>query len=249
MFVFTVIVPTYNSAKTIGKCLQSVIEQTYTNYEIVVIDGASTDGTQSIVESYFKTSQVKMVSEKDNGIYDAMNKGITLAKGEWLYFLGSDDELYHENILANVYQTISHNPQSKFVYGDVITTDNTIERYQNYRFIDLLSRCICHQSIFYHHSLFENKRYDLQYKVCADWDFNLKIFRSNLKPLYMGQIIARFNLGGVSGNWMHHPEYLENFSNKRDVIKRYRGHVYLYTRYYPLRVIQKFKTKLLWMFQ
>jgi glycosyltransferase involved in cell wall biosynthesis len=249
MFVFTVIVPTYNSAKTIDKCLQSILSQTYANYEVIVVDGESTDGTQNIVKNYIKGTQVKMISEKDSGIYDAMNKGIAMAKGTWLYFLGSDDELYHENILANVYQTITNNPQSKLVYGDVITTDETVERYQNYRFTDLLSRCICHQSMFYHRSLFKKINYDQQYTVCADWDFNLKVFRRKINPLYMGQIIARFDLSGVSGAWMHHSEYLEHFSNKKEVVKRYRGSLYLYLRYYPFRALQKLKHKLVWIFR
>ena len=249
MYQFSVIVPTYNSAKTIDKCLQSVIQQTCTDFEIIVIDGLSTDGTQDIVKQYIKTNKVTLISEKDKGIYDAMNKGVSRSTGKWLYFLGSDDELYSNDILAMVAKNIKANPESKFVYGDVITSDGTIERYKNYGFKDLLSRCICHQSIFYHQSLFDNEMYDLQYKVCADWDFNLKLFAGNINPVYTNQIIAKFNLAGVSGDWMHHPEYLNYFSNKREVIKRYRGKIYLYGFYYPYRLIQKLQTKLVWIFQ
>lgn len=248
MSSFSIIIPTFNSAKTIGACIKSVLNQAYNNFDVWIIDGASTDNTVSIVQSYGITGRIHIISEKDEGIYDAMNKGVLNARGEWLYFLGSDDQMYDENILSTINNAIATNPESKFIYGDVITSNNTTERYSNYQYDQLLDRCICHQSIFYHNSLFENTLYDLQYKVCADWDFNLKTFGKDIQPVYVDKLIAKFDLGGVSGNWTTHPEVLDHFSNKTTMVIKYKGGSYLFG-YIAIVVSRKVLRKLLWMFQ
>ena len=248
MSTFSIIIPSYNSGDTIAACIQSVLKQAYRDFEIWVIDGLSTDNTVSIIESFNAGDKVKIISEKDEGIYDAMNKGVKNANGEWLYFLGSDDQMYDENILSTILTTITTNPDSKFVYGDVITSNNTVERYTDYKYDQLMDRCICHQSIFYHRSLFADKQYDTQYKVCADWDFNLKTFSEDVHPVYVDKLIARFDLGGVSGNWMEHPEYIAHFSNKNNMAFKYRGGLYFFG-YMSLLLYRKVYRKLTWMFQ
>ncbi|MDR2410857.1 MAG: glycosyltransferase, partial [Bacteroidales bacterium] len=87
MPVLSIIIPTYNSSKTINRCLDSILCQSYSNYEILVMDGLSSDNTLELVKAY-NDRRIQIYSGKDNGIYDAMNKGIALAKGEWLYFSG-----------------------------------------------------------------------------------------------------------------------------------------------------------------
>src|SRR6202000_229790 len=113
---------------------QSVLRQSFTGYEVLIIDGASTDDTLAIT-SAFNSERIKTISEKDGGVYDAMNKGIKLAKGEWLYFLGSDDTLYSDIILMKISREINNNPTSKIIFGDVYTSDDTIEKFTNYGFI------------------------------------------------------------------------------------------------------------------
>ena len=100
---FTIITPCFNSEKTIEKTLQSVLNQTYQNFEYIIIDGGSTDDTLSIIESYKEkfAEKLTVVSEKDNGIYDAMNKGIQLAKGELVGIVNSDD-FYETDALENI---------------------------------------------------------------------------------------------------------------------------------------------------
>lgn len=249
MSFFSVIIPTYNSSATIDRCLQSIIKQDFDAYEIIVVDGASTDDTVAVVRKYQRAVNLKIISEPDEGTYDAMNKGIKLAKGQWLYFLGSDDELYADTILSKIYKTIQKRPESKFIYGDVLTSANTLERYTNYTYLQLMDRCICHQSIFYHKSLFQQAQYDLQFKLCADWDFNLKIFDDNINPVYVNRIIARFDLGGASGNWMQHPEYLNHFANKRELANRYKNAAWWYGYYKPFMFYQRTRKKLKWIFQ
>src|SRR5690606_10153742 len=103
--LISIIIPTYNSAKTLRQALTSVVGQTYKKIEVLIIDGCSNDDTLVIVQSYAaEDSRLKWVTEPDNGIYDAMNKGIQLAKGEWLYFLGSDDKLHDEYVLEKIFQ-------------------------------------------------------------------------------------------------------------------------------------------------
>jgi glycosyltransferase involved in cell wall biosynthesis len=248
---FSVITPSYNSGKTISESIKSVLGQSFTNYELIIIDGLSTDDTVKIASS-FKDDKLQVLSAPDKGIYDAMNKGIKMAKGQWLYFLGSDDTLYDDTILAKVSDVIKRKPKTKIVFGDVYTSDDTIERYTNYQFTELLDRCINHQAIFYHHTLFADKLYSLEYKISSDWDFNLQVFTRKNHPVYLKQLIAKYNLAGASGDWQTGPEYLNSFKNKKDVIIRYKGkrNLYFYLAwYYARRYARKIKNRLAWMFQ
>src|SRR4051812_5182325 len=102
---FTIIIPVFNSEKTIDIAIGSVLNQQYTSYEVLIIDGLSKDNTLEKVRSY-NDARIKIHSEKDSGIYDAMNKGIAKATGTWLMFLGSDDELHDNNVLADIHDAI-----------------------------------------------------------------------------------------------------------------------------------------------
>ncbi|RVT98354.1 glycosyltransferase [Mucilaginibacter limnophilus] len=240
---FSIIIPAYNSAATISSCLQSVLRQTFPVFEILVIDGLSDDDTVEIIQS-FKNPSIKVTSEKDNGIYDAMNKGIWQAKGNWLYFLGSDDELHDENVLKDIVDVINSLPNVQVVFGDVVTTEGKRERYINYNFWDLvIERCICHQAIFYHRAVFNVDFYDTRYKVCADWDFNLKIFAWGVFSQYIPRVIAKFNTSGVSGQWQQHPEYLANFADRKKLVVKYKSSLYL-PYYYINKLFRKIKRKL-----
>ena len=117
--LFSIIIPTFNSSKTLKECLDSLFEQSFNSYEVLIIDSVSTDATLSVLKEYTsKYPNIKVYSEKDNGIYDAMNKGMSLAKGDWLYFLGSDDTFYNSRVLSHVSNAIG-NTTKKVVYGNV----------------------------------------------------------------------------------------------------------------------------------
>lgn len=95
MFFLSVIIPTYNSENTIEKCLDSLLAQTFKDFEICIIDGGSLDNTLTIATCYrTQFKNIRIVSEPDEGVYDAMNRGIDFASGKWLYFLGSDDKVF-----------------------------------------------------------------------------------------------------------------------------------------------------------
>ena len=156
---FTIITVSRNAAAHIGSCLESVLRQTYAEVEHVVIDGASTDGTQNIVESLSGRVSV-FVSEPDRGIYDAMNKGLSRARGDYILFLGADDYLIDENVLADVAQRLQEAP-ADVVYGglEVRRGDGHISVFHPPPPAEALDFMICgclpHQATFAHKSVFE----------------------------------------------------------------------------------------------
>lgn len=200
---FSIIIPAYNSEKTIDVAIGSILKQQYNAYEVLVIDGLSKDKTLEKVRSY-NDARLKIHSEKDNGIYDAMNKGVALASGTWLMFLGSDDELYDSNVLGDVYTAINKN--DRVIYGNVMLKGNTGwgndgQLYDGeFTIQKLLKVNIAHQAIFYHKEVFiKCGVYNLNYKVCADFDMNLKA-ASKYKLKYIDRTIANFFAGGASTN-------------------------------------------------
>ncbi len=195
---FSIIIVVYNGAKTIASAIESVLAQIFTNFELVIIDGGSRDNTTSIIKSYGNKIHF-FSSEPDHGIYDAMNKGIAAAKGEYLYFLGSDDTLFNENVLQKVADSINRQP-TDFIYGNVLMSKSG-QRYDGaFTFAKLLTKNISHQAIFYKRTIFQQLGgYNLEYKLHADWDFNLKCFSSPaFKTQFIDVLIARFTEGNTS---------------------------------------------------
>lgn len=197
-----------NVQETIEKTFLSVINQTYIDWEIVVIDGISTDGTLEIIEQY-KENISYFISEPDTGIYNAMNKGIKAATGDYILFLNANDTLNDNNVLEHVAKALEKNPDTKFLFGDInyISEDgkeSKIEKYDDVKNdIFFVNRNICHQSIFYHRSLFEEiGLYDEKtYRVYADWEFNIKcLVQNKVRCQYLPITIANFQLGGLSAN-------------------------------------------------
>ena len=203
MKFFSIIIPTYNSSATIKNCIEILQQQTFTDFEILIIDGLSTDNTKIIIEE-IDDDRIFFCSGEDAGVYDAMNKGIKIANAKWLFFLGSDDFLYNENVLADTSE-ILNKTSSKFVYGDVKIVGDSIWARDNeiYRgktsVTDLLSVNICHQCIFYASEIFESKLYNLKYNVLADYDFNIYCC-SKYEMRYIPIIVSYFNSGGISSN-------------------------------------------------
>lgn len=199
IITFSIIIPTFNSEKTIERCIQSIVNQTYTSIEILIIDGLSTDKTLYIIQKYTSLyPSIKLISEKDKGIYDAMNKGIALSNGQWLYFLGSDDFIYDNNVFENLSIEIN-NQQADCYYGNVKMVETSKIHMGKIDRMNLFRKNISHQSIVYNRIIFEKLGvFDLSFPVFADLDFNFRMFFSDTKILYLEQIIANFSLGGTS---------------------------------------------------
>lgn len=196
--MFSIIVPTWKAAATVRACAESLLRQTYRDFELVVVDGASTDETLDIVQSFAPEFGPRLVvhSEPDHGIYDAMNRGVSLASGAWLLFLGSDDTLHDADTLARVAAFIGDNEPSDLVYGDVIM-GSTGSRHAGEFDLDRLQfeTNICHQSIFYRRELFAGiGPYNLRYPIWADWDFNIRCFSNPALAIrYMDIVVADYN--------------------------------------------------------
>lgn len=201
MKFFSIIIPTYNSSATIKVCIEILLQQTFTDFEILVIDGLSSDNTRTIVEG-ITDSRVSFFSEQDSGVYDAMNKGIERADAKWLFFLGSDDFLFNKNVLEDM-NVVLHKSSAKFVYGNVEIVGDTSwakdgEIYRGYTSIaELLTFNISHQSIFYSADIFQYKLYNIKYKVLADHDFNIYC-ASRYYMQYVPVTVSLFNAGGIS---------------------------------------------------
>ena len=192
----SIIIPTYNSASVLSRALDSIVCQSFTDWEILIMDGVSNDDTLKVAQSY-NDSRIRIYSEPDNGIYDAMNKGINKANGEWLYFLGSDDWLVDNEVLANVNHQLYLDMD--IFYGDV-DAPHLPPRHKGEWMIEDIECNRCHQAIFYNKSFFKRYGcYNTKYIALADYDVNLR-WRLNkkIKSYYSPIIIAHYSNGGFS---------------------------------------------------
>jgi glycosyltransferase involved in cell wall biosynthesis len=195
---FSIVVPTFNAAETLRACLDSVAAQTCADFEVLLVDGGSTDGTVDIANSFAPTLGTRLVihSGPDQGPYDAMNRGVDMSTGHWLLFLGADDTLAGADTLEQVAEFIRNHDHSDLVYGDSLMA-STGWRHAGAFDLDrlLFEANICHQSIFYRRELFAGiGPYNLRYRLWADWDFNIRCFSNPALVIrYMDLVIANYN--------------------------------------------------------
>ena len=197
--MISVIIPCYNAAITIANCLTSIVCQDYKDFEVIIIDGNSVDNTAKVVQTFVENNRnIRFFSEKDKGIYDAMNKGITMAKGEWLYFLGSDDCLINSCVLSKAAEQF--NDDFDLIYGNTIwVPENYIDKGEK-SLSQLLQFGINHQRIFYRKSLFDRYGdYNKSYKIAADFDLNIRFFcNDSIKKKYIDCTITKYHSRGIS---------------------------------------------------
>lgn len=198
--LLTIIIATFNGAQTLQKTLDSILIQDFQEWEVIVVDGVSTDNTVDIIEGNARRDQrIRYISERDRGVYDAMNKGIGLAKGEWVYFLGCDDWLVNRAVLYTVFSDPGI-ASFDFVYADVISTSYNGPYDGEFTLEKLLSRNISHQAIFHKKTLFDRiGNYNLRYKAHADWDLNIRCFSDDgIRTKYVKLVVAEFGADGIS---------------------------------------------------
>lgn len=208
----SIITVAYNAAKLIEKTIKSVINQTYNNIEYIIIDGGSTDGTIDIIKKYDRYLAY-WISEPDKGIYDAMNKAIKKANGDWINFMNCGDTFVDENVISEIFQTPIEN-NINVVYGD------TLLRHQNRLFVRKTKAMhgefpnLCHQSTFSRTSTMKKNLFNLKYKIAADIDFFYKIY-DNKSFQYRPLLIAEYDISdGLSANnpFLLRKEYAEIFN-------------------------------------
>lgn len=182
---FSIITVTYNADKVLESTLQSVISQNYENVEYILVDGGSTDHTLEIARRY-KNHISQIISEPDKGLYDAMNKGIRLATGDYLCFLNAGDKLHENNTLQKITQTLTNEALPDVIYGETAIVDEKgdflhMRRLSTPEQLDWKSfkqgMLVCHQAFFARRELAIVRLYDLQYRFSADFDWCIRIMK------------------------------------------------------------------------
>ena len=219
----SVITIVYNNVKDIERTMLSVLNQSYKNIEYIVIDGASTDGTLNIIKKY-ENRLAKLISEQDKGIYDAMNKGLAQATGDYVLFMNSGDEIYEIDTVAKVFATA---PNADIYYGETEMYDenwNSLGRRRheapetfNWRSFKY-GMSISHQAIYIKRSLAEP--YDLKYKYSADIDWIIKIAKKASNIVNTHLYVARYLVGGMSKQ-----KHRESLKERFKIFSHYYGFV------------------------
>jgi glycosyltransferase involved in cell wall biosynthesis len=192
--LISVITVVFNGEKYLEQTIRSVIEQSYDNVEYLIIDGGSTDGSLDIIKR-FEGQIDYWVSEPDEGIYDAMNKGIDCAQGNWIFFLGSDDSIFDHNIFDLIMPNMFYN--ICFIYGNVLNTSGVMYE-SKIGFKTNFSNTCHHQASFYSRSLFKKFRYNTSYKIVADYELNFLIYKRKLNGQRIELIVSLCSDQGVS---------------------------------------------------
>lgn len=192
---FSIITITYNNLQGLQNTAQSILKQTYMDYEWIVVDAASTDGTQD----FLNTLDTDYISEPDTGIYDAMNKGIEKSTGDYLIFMNAGDIFAAPDILDMISENTQNHPD--FIYGDSLETDENCNThykaartYKQY----LWGMFTHHQSMLYKRSLIQDLRYNTDYCIAADYDFTCAFLKKSDRIIYCPFPICIFEPGGIS---------------------------------------------------
>ena len=227
----------YNSEKTIEDTLKSVLNQTYKNYEHIIVDGLSKDNTLDIIKKYETkfNDKLKIVSEKDKGIYDAMNKGIKLATGDIIGILNSDDILYDENVFELISKSFDENTDG--VYSNLVLMNEEFTKItRNFK-----SKTVTKKKGFHppHPTLYVKKdiydkygNYNINYKIAADLDFMYRIINNNVNLKYIDTCFVKMRTGGTSTNGLK--GYYKNFKEAYKVLKNNKRRFPLLTNIYRI---------------
>lgn len=206
---------TYNAGRFLEKTILSILNQTCSDFEYILIDGASTDNTTDIIRHYadlvsqglfaIGAEQYRWISQPDRGLYDAMNKGLNMARGEFVWFMNAGDKIYDNKSLELILNKLKTLPHSDVLYGQSLIIDQNDkalgERHKTAP-VKLSKRSllkglvVCHQSILVRRSL--APEYDLQYRISADYDWVCKVLALSRQNTYIDAYISRFMVSGIS---------------------------------------------------
>jgi glycosyltransferase involved in cell wall biosynthesis len=205
----TIITVCYNRKATIEKAMKSVLNQTYSDIEYIVIDGNSTDGTKEIIETY-RDQLSQYISESDKGMYDAINKGLTLATGDVIGLMHSDDEFYDEHAIEKIAARFQFDPAIEGVYGDGIYVSNDDqERLIRNRIGGAFSQkrlqsgwLPLHPTVYLKKTILDQYGlYNLDFKIASDTEFLLRyLYKYKIKMSYLNEYIVKMRMGGMSTN-------------------------------------------------
>ncbi|QNM88281.1 glycosyltransferase family 2 protein [Aliarcobacter cryaerophilus] len=193
----TIVTVTYNAEEYLEQTIKSVIKQDYPNIEYIIIDGASSDRTVGIIKEYQKYISY-WTSEPDSGIYDAMNKGIDIATGEWINFMNAGDSFCEKNTITKVISSL--NKGTDIITGDIYYIKNNIKTYQKSHSLEqkLLHMFCFHQSMFTKIDLMKKYKFNNSFNIAADYYFTLKCAMNNYNFQFVDFAVANFLSGGIS---------------------------------------------------
>lgn len=211
----SIVTPVYNGARVLARCLESVAAQTYPAIEHLVVDGGSKDGTVDLLHAW-DGHLAWWVSERDDGIYDAMNKGISAARGNWLYFLGADDALASPDAIERCVPNLEAG--AALVYGGVrYTTGRHVRSRVGPRL--LLHNTVHHQAAFYAARVFECWRYDPRLRLVADYELNLRLYLARERIVRTDVVVAECEEGGASRTNLREAFHETNLVRRRHLGK------------------------------
>lgn len=213
--LITILTVVYNGSKVIERSIQSVINQTYDNIQYIIIDGASSDSTVEILKK-FDSNIDFWQSEPDNGIYNAMNKGVEFARGDFLLILGADDLLFSSDVISIIVNNMTD--WNTCYYGDAYNNYTRLLCDYKYSLNKMLIGNMCQQTIFYPKKFYSNHKFTEDYKLFADWEYNFYLWKE-IKLQYLPVTIVNYSGTGASSN--SHDVIFED--NKNLMIKEILG--------------------------
>lgn len=194
---FSIIVVAYNAEKFIRTTIDSVLMQRFTDYEIIVKDACSADGTVDMLPN---DERIRLYVTKDNGIYDGMNEAITYAKGQYLCFLNCGDVFESGDVLRKLYESVKQCTDTNTVlYGDCIRKEGLCRQPKKMTQFYLYRTPLNHQSMFFGKEAFEHCGvYDTQYRISADYDCTVRMLKKGVEFIHCPIVVCRYQGGGVS---------------------------------------------------
>ncbi len=193
----TIVTVTYNAGELLPRTLDSLCRQQYGQKEIIVVDGRSTDGTVDIIRQYADRID-RWVSEPDGGIYDAMNKGVRMATGEWIVFMNAGDTFAADDVLGRVFSAEWPTDKADIIYGDVMKDGQVKVAPDTYRLYHRM--LFCHQSAIVRRSELMDSPFDIRHRLSADLKFFITRYRRGARFLHVGIPVADFDTSGVSNS-------------------------------------------------
>lgn len=216
----SVITVTYNAAGCVEAALQSLRAQSYPDIELIVVDGGSKDDTCARV-ACFQDLKPKILCEPDQGIYDAMNKGVAMATGDAVYFLNADDRLAHPAALAHLARALATDPVTQIAFGDVVVTGESCDQWRSHRHVTTARfgfETLCHQATLTRRTVFDCVGgFDISLKVSADLDWFMRCGKAGLQFGYVPHLVCCYASGGESDK----QTVLRQVENSR-ILRKYR---------------------------
>lgn len=214
----TIITVCVNAEKTIKDTIESVLKQSYKDFEYIIVDGKSSDDTLKIISKY-KDKRIRLISEKDKGLYDAMNKGIKLATGDIIGTINSDDILASEDIFQTIIDNFDEN--TDVIYANIKYYNEDFSKVKR----DFISGtkendyfCPAHPSMYVRKQIYEKiGTYNINYKIAADFDFMVRCNLNNVRYKYIDKYFVYMRYGGKSNGFVG---YLENYKECFEILRQ-----------------------------